>query len=274
MTSTSASMRFPMPKQAPAKEGLAQLRDVKLWYTDTGGSGPAVIFLHPTTGSGLIWGYQQPVFVAAGYRVIAYSRRGHAGSEPGPKDNPGTGADDLKALADHLGIDRFHAVGLAAGGITGMDFAVSYPERLISLVEACTIMGIDDDAYLAMSNGLRPKGFNEMPPDFRELCGSYRATDPEGVRQWLELEHKAVPQRVNQGKTSKVTWDALKQMKVPTLLVTGDADLYTPPAVLKMFASAIPNNEIAVIAEAGHSVYWEQPDEFNRLVLAFLKKHR
>jgi pimeloyl-ACP methyl ester carboxylesterase len=113
-----------------------------------------------------------------------------------------------------------------------------------------------------------------MPADFRELSPSYRAIDPEGVRQWLELEHKAVPQRVNQGKTSKVTWAALKQMKVPTLLVTGDADLYTPPAVLKMFAAAIPNNEIAVIAEAGHSVYWEQPDEFNRLVLAFLKKHR
>ena len=107
-------MRFPLPKQVPAKEGLVELRDVKLWVTDTGGSGPAVIFLHPTTGSGLIWGYQQPVFAAAGYRVIAYSRRGHAGSEPGPKDNPGTGADDLKGLADALGIDRFHAVGLAA----------------------------------------------------------------------------------------------------------------------------------------------------------------
>lgn len=267
-------MRFPMPKQAPVKEGLAQLRDVKLWYTDTGGTGPAVIFLHPSTGSGLIWGYQQPVFAAAGYRVVTYSRRGHAGSEPGPKDNPGTGADDLRDLADALGIDRFHAVGLAAGGITGMDFAVSYPQRLISLVEACTIMGIDDDAYQAMSNGLRPKGFNEMPPDFRELSPSYRAIDAEGVRQWLELEHKAVPQRVNQRKTSKVTWDALRAMKVPTLLVTGDADLYTPPAVLKMFAQALPNSEAVVIPEAGHSVYWEQPDEFNRIVLAFLKKHR
>jgi pimeloyl-ACP methyl ester carboxylesterase len=267
-------MRFPIPKQAPAKEGLAQLRDVKLWYSDTGGTGPAVIFLHPTTGSGLIWGYQQPVFVAAGFRVITYSRRGHAGSEPGPKDNPGTGADDLKQLADILGVDRFHAVGLAAGGITGMDFAVSYPQRLISLVEACTIMGIDDANYQAMSNGLRPKGFNEMPADFRELCGSYRAIDPEGVRLWLELEHKAVPQRVNQGKTSKVTWDALKAMKVPTLLITGDADLYTPPAVLRMFAQALPTSESHVIAEAGHSVYWEQPDEFNRVVLAFLKKHR
>jgi hypothetical protein len=41
----------PVPAQAPAKEGLAQLPDTRLWYTDTGGNGPAVVFLHPTSGT-------------------------------------------------------------------------------------------------------------------------------------------------------------------------------------------------------------------------------
>jgi pimeloyl-ACP methyl ester carboxylesterase len=61
----------PLPAQAPAKEGLAQLPDTRLWNSDTEGNGPAVVFLHPTSGCALIWDYQQPIFAAAGYRVIA-----------------------------------------------------------------------------------------------------------------------------------------------------------------------------------------------------------
>src|SRR5215471_7485312 len=60
----------PVPAQAPAKESIAQIANGKLFYWDTGGSGPAVILLHPATGSALMWVYQQPVFAKAGYRVI------------------------------------------------------------------------------------------------------------------------------------------------------------------------------------------------------------
>jgi len=68
-----------------AKNGLAQLADTRLWYTDTDGTGPAALFLHPTSGSALVWGsHQQSAFAAAGYRVIAYSRRSHYNSDPEP----------------------------------------------------------------------------------------------------------------------------------------------------------------------------------------------
>lgn len=268
------AMLRPIPPQVPATEGLAQLHNVKLWYSDTGGNGPAVVFVHPSTGSGLIWSHQQPVFAAAGYRVISYSRRGYAGSEAGPKDDPGSSAEDLNELMDALKVDRFHAIGLAAGGMTTIDYALSYPQRLFSVVEACTIMGITDAGYLALSNGLRPEGFAKMPAEFREVGPSYRATNPEGVKVWIELEHKAIHQNVAQRRNNKVTFEALKTMKVPTLLLTGDADLFTPPAVLRLFAEHIPDNEAVVIPESGHSVYWEQPDAFNRVVLEFIGKHR
>lgn len=268
------AMRRPIPQQAPAREGTAQLRDVKLWVSDTGGDGPAVVFSHPTTGSGLIWQYQQPVFAKAGYRVISYSRRGYYGSDAGPKDNPGSAAEDLRELMDVLKVDRFHAIGLAAGGIFTMDFALSYPERLLSLTEACTIMGIEDEEYLAISNGLRPKGFTDMPQSFREVGPSYRATNPEGVKAWTELEHKAIHANVAQKRNNKITLAALKTMKVPTLILTGDADLFTPPAVLRIYAEHLPNYEAVVIPESGHSVYWEQPDAFNKTVLAFIGKHK
>ena len=59
-----------LPKQFVAKEGHVKVAGAILWYWDTGGDGPAVVLVHPGTGSGLVWGYQQPVFAKAGYRVI------------------------------------------------------------------------------------------------------------------------------------------------------------------------------------------------------------
>jgi pimeloyl-ACP methyl ester carboxylesterase len=62
-------------------------------------------------------------------------------------------------------------------------------------------------------------------------------------------------------------------MRLPTLLMTGESDLYTPPSLLRMQASHIPHAEVATIAEAGHSPYWEQPTLFNRILLDFLARH-
>src|SRR5215470_9718143 len=187
-----ARAQVPMPAQTPAKEGLAQLADTRLWYSDTGGSGQAVVFLHPASGSALIWGYQQPVFAAAGYRVIAYSRRGHYGSDPAPKDNPGIGSHDLHQLIEHLGIAKFHAVASAAGVSHAIDYALSHPDRLASMVLASGTGGVRDADYLELLAHVRTKGFDDMPAEFRELSPSYRASNPEGVRLWVDLHHKAV----------------------------------------------------------------------------------
>ena len=65
----------------------------------------------------------------------------------------------------------------------------------------------------------------------------------------------------------------IESIKVPALLLTGDADLIAPPPVLKLFAARIKNAESLLVPEAGHSSFWEQPEIFNRAVLTFLKKH-
>jgi pimeloyl-ACP methyl ester carboxylesterase len=72
---------------------------------------------------------------------------------------------------------------------------------------------------------------------------------------------------------NRVTFAALETLKVPTLLLTGDADLYTPPPVLQLVASRIRGAESLVVDGAGHSAYWEQPEAFNRAVLDFIRKH-
>jgi pimeloyl-ACP methyl ester carboxylesterase len=56
-------------------------------------------------------------------------------------------------------------------------------------------------------------------------------------------------------------------------LVTGESDLYMPPSLVRMQAAHIPHAEVVTIAEAGHSPYWEQPIEFNRVLLDFLSRH-
>jgi pimeloyl-ACP methyl ester carboxylesterase len=62
-------------------------------------------------------------------------------------------------------------------------------------------------------------------------------------------------------------------MEVPVLLMTGDTDLFAPPAMQRLFAQKFPNSETHVVREAGHATYWEQPDEFNEVVLGWVDSH-
>src|SRR5215208_2689105 len=138
MIETSASLNdplipVPIPQQAAANEGMAKLGDFSLRYWDTGGSGTPLVLLHPASGSALVWLYQQPVFAKAGHRVIAYSRRNYYNSDSAPADNPGSASEDLQRFADFCKLERFHLLGSAAGGSVAADYALSHPERLLSL---------------------------------------------------------------------------------------------------------------------------------------------
>ncbi len=263
--------------QTSPREGHANLPGVRLWYTDSGGGGAAVVFVHQATGSSRVWEYQLPVFTKNGYRVITYDRRGFGRSTvdaSGPQ--PGTGADDLMALVNHLGLDRVHLVGTAAGGIVSLDFAVSFPQRLRSLIVANSIGGVQDEEYLELSRRLRPPQFAALPPDVRELGPSYRAGNPAGTARWLELEKVSRPEGTAppvQAFRNRLTFALLESIAVPTLLMTGEADLYSPPPVLRLFAARIKNSESVIVPEVGHSTYWEQPELFNQKVLEFIRRH-
>jgi len=268
------------PVQAPSgvSETYAELPGVRIWFRDSSSGGVPVVFVHAATGSSRVWEYQFPAFSAAGYRVIAYDRRGYGRSTIDPAGvQPGTGADDLLALVNHLRVERFHLVGTAAGGGIALDFALSFPQRLRSLVIANAVGGVQDEEYLALAQRIRPAPqFDALPPDVRELGPSYRAANPGGTQRWLELERTSRPGASPppaQTTRNRITFASLEAISVPTLLLTGDADLYAPPAVLRLFAVRIKNSESVVVPEAGHSVYWEQPETFNRAVLDFIRKH-
>lgn len=242
---------------------VAEIPGTGLRYEESGGEGsgegPPVVFLHAGSGSSRMWEHQIPDFTGAGYRFIAYDRRAE-----------GAAADDLETLAGHLGLDRFHLVGTAAGGIVALDYALSFPQRLRSLVVANSILGVQDEEYLELTRRLRPSPqFNAIPAEIRELGPSYRAANPAGTQRWKELARHSVLQ----GTKNTITYAALGTIGTPTLLLTGDADLYVPPPVLRLFAARFPNCESVVIPECGHSAFWEQPEAFNRVVLDFISKH-
>jgi len=260
------------------REGYANLPGVRIWYRDTGGSGVPIVLMHAATGSSQVWEHQIPVLTAAGYRVIAYDRRGWgrtAIDSTGPQ--PGTAADDLQALIDYLHVDRFHVIATAAGVSVALDYAISFPRRLRSMVIANGAMGgLQDDGYLSLALRIRSPQLDALPPELRELGPSYRSTNPEGTRRWIELEHisrPSGPALAPQTTRNTLTFSLLEKLKVPMLVITGDADLLAPPPFLRFFAAKVQTAESMIIPEAGHSAYWEQPDTFNRAVLDFVRKH-
>src|SRR4051812_46539376 len=246
----------------------ADLGGAKIWFEDTGGAGIPLVLLHAGTGSTRMWRHQVPAFSAAGYRVVAYDRRGHGQSSSGEV----IAVDDLHALMDFLSLRKVHLLGTAAGGIVAFDFALSYPARLHSLVVANSIGGVQDPEYLELQARLRPKPqFDALPAEVRELGPSYRAANPEGVHRWVELENPGPMPKVQ--TRNRITFASLETLAMPTLLITGDADLYSPLSVLRMFEKRIKTSKSVVIPECGHSAYWEQAERFNREVLAFIAAH-
>jgi len=266
-----------LPSILVAQEADVDLPGARIFYIDTGGTGVPVVFLHAATGSSRVWEYQIPAFTAAGYRVIAFDRRGWGRTvidAAGPQS--ATAADDLRGLLDHLGITRVHLVGTAAGAFVALDFALSFPERVRSLVIANTIGGVQDADFLELGRRLRPPQFDALPPEFRELGPAYRAANAEGTKRWMELEKISRPEGPRgpaQPMRNRLTLSLLESIRLPTLLLTGGADLYAPPPVMQLFAARIGKSEFLVVPEAGHSTYWEQPEVFNRAVLTFVAKH-
>lgn len=264
-----------VPAQAPATDHMIDVGGVRLSAWDTGGTGETVVLMHPGTGSAAIWGYQQPALVQAGYRVIAYSRRGHGTSGRGPDNDSASAVDDLVRLLDALKVGRFHAVGFAAGGYIPPDFAISYPGRLLSITLACTHGGVSEPEFRRRIGSMLPRPFSEMPASFRELGPSYRAGNTEGVKQWEALEHAARPAPPPPLRArNALSWSAIESIELPVLLVAGGADLYMPVPLVLEYATHLRNGRVVIIEECGHSAYWEQPDVFNRVLLEFLSQHR
>lgn len=273
----SASPLIPSnPRALVGGESVIDLPGVHLWVKDSGGSGIPIVLLHPNTANADIWSPQFEAFVNAGFRTIAFDRRGVGRSLADPKTGaqPGTAADDLDALADYLRLDRFHVVGIAGGGFVALDYVLHRGDRLRSVVVAASPGGLQENAMLAARESIRMPGWDKMPADFREIGPSYRIEQPEGVKRWAEIERNAhQPGAVSQPMRTTLTFAKLESLKTPALVLAGGADLIAPPALMRMWAKHIVGVQFVVIPDAGHALAWERPEAFNNEVITFLRRH-
>ena len=252
----------------------ADIPGARLWFKETGQHGTPVVFLHAASGTNDSWGLQEPAFIESGYRCIAYDRKNWGRSES--VTPAGSAGDDLEALAQHLGLNRFHLVCTALGGIVGLDYTVEYPDRVISLTVSSSFTGVTDQSYLDVQTRLRPTEISNLPIELREVGPSYRAVNPEGVAEWLRIEessrHEITPEE-GQSPRSAMTYARLAAMQTPVLMLTGGADLLSPPSMMKLVADHIPNCRFEVVPEAGHAAFHEEPEVWNKLVLEFMGQH-
>ena len=277
LLSTFGPARGATHRAIPAYADLVPVTGGQLYVEDSGGTGPAIVLLHAFTGSATSWNrYQRAAFEHAGLRVIAYSRRGFAGSVVDPGAGPGSAIDDLDAVVDARGVTRFHLLGTAGGGFIAPDYALARPERLISLTLACTQAGVVEESYRQALDRMVPAVFTTMPASFRELSPTYRALNPTGTAAWEQMEAQArvTPTRIEQPPRARLDYAALGRIRVPSLAIAGAADLYIPPALVRQYAKRIPGARLAVITSAGHSAFWEAPNDFNRLVTEFVRHYR
>src|SRR3984957_1315143 len=169
---------------------FAELPGVKLWFTDSGGAGVPLILLHANTGTGAVWANQVESFSRAGYRVIAFDRRGWGKSmaNPATGPQPGSIAGDLDALAEHLKLDKFHLLGVAGGGFAALDYAAWHPERVRSLMVGASTGAIEDRDVAEFIARIAIPELRKQSAHYREIGASYRGANPEGTRRWIEID--------------------------------------------------------------------------------------
>jgi pimeloyl-ACP methyl ester carboxylesterase len=254
-----------------------ELSGVKLWFIDTGGSGDPVILLHPNTGTSETWEPQTAALSQAGYRVIAFDRRGWGKSfvDKASSAQPASIAGDLDELVNHLKFDKFHLLGVAGGGFIAMDYAAWRPEKLRSLIIGASTGMIEDKEISEFIARIAIPGIRDLSSHYREIGPSYRGANPEGVKRWIEIDEHARQAGAGFQPAMRTpnTLAKIATINTPTLVIAADADLLAPPALMRIWAAHIRHHEWAVIHDAGHAMTWEQPGRFNDIVLDYLRRH-
>lgn len=255
---------------------IIELPNVDLWITDSGGSGDAVILFHPNTGNSEIWQYTVPALAQEGYRAIAIDKPGWGKSIVPDQQNPNPYAETLNALLDHLELEEVHLVGTANGGYFAFDYASWRPERVKSLVIAASGLGLENDPEGdAFRERAEIPGMREQPSEIREISPTYRGMNPEGVARWRDVYNNSRQAgAVEPPLLTPNTPDKIAALNVPIFVIAGGIDLVTPSAAVRLWAEhlTVPYDWL-LMPEAGHVLVWEQPDNFNRALIDFLRKH-
>jgi pimeloyl-ACP methyl ester carboxylesterase len=270
------------PGVAPRpSSGFAEVNGTRLYY-EVAGSGDPVVLVHAFTLDTRMWDDQFAV-LARDFRVIRYDARGFGKSAPPVPGEAYSNADDLAALLDHLDARRAHVVGLSMGGRFALDYAVTYPDGLRSLVVIDGVIGGWQwsrewlSAYAPIVDAGRKRDVAQAKSLWLglPLFATARAQPPVGARLKQMVDDYSGWHFVNQNPERAVSPPAVGRLgaiRAPTLVLVGERDLPDFHRMSERLERDIPGARRATIAGAGHMANMETPDEVNKALGGFLSR--
>ncbi|MDP9385143.1 MAG: alpha/beta hydrolase [Actinomycetota bacterium] len=262
---------------------FAEANGLRLFYEEHGAGDPLLLIMGLATDH-VGWMLQVPAF-SERYRTIVYDNRdvGQSAAADGPYEIADMAADAL-ALADELGLDTFHVLGVSMGGAIAQELALSAPERVRSLQLAVTWggsgrYGIERARLWASEVRTRPR------EDFLDSLLLLNLSEqfyesPDAVAYARKLMHdNPHPQDpeafVRQAEASgrHETRDRLHQLSMPAHVISGEYDVLINAWKQQELAELIPDAKLTVIPRAPHGANMERAQEFNAVVLEFLTEH-
>lgn len=275
----------------PAPPGALRANGVDLAYTSQG-TGSPVVFVHGAVADLRFWEPQRSAFVKR-HRFVSYTYRYHGTgtwADQGASYNAETHAADLAAFISALDAGPVHLVGLSYGGLLAAMAALRAPDSIQTLTLAepalFSLLAADPEAKPALDEWMKAAGpltaaikAGDNTGAVRLLSAAVNGRSPEefdklpaALRQMLLDNARTMP-LLFAAPPQNITCDMLGTIKKPTLLVRG-AD--TPQFFAKMNEIAsrcIPGSKSVAIPKASHASSFENPDGFNRAVLAFIAQH-
>jgi pimeloyl-ACP methyl ester carboxylesterase len=270
---------------APAEQAPVEI------YFEDHGAGRPVVLIHGWPLSGRTWERQVPALVGAGYRVVAYDRRGFGrSSQPWTGYDYDTFADDLAAVVDHLDLREATLVGFSMGGGEVVRYLSRHGAdrvRSAALVAAVPPYlhrsddnpegGVDDATLEGLRAGVRGDRLAFLDHFTKGFFGVDRRPEllSEPARHYFwRIASEASPQGTLDCIGAFSTTDFRAEMAgvtVPTLVLHGDADVIVPFEVSgRRSHEMLPDSRLVVVEGAPHGLLATHPDEVNAALLDFL----
>ncbi|WP_290597944.1 MULTISPECIES: alpha/beta fold hydrolase [unclassified Archaeoglobus] len=247
---------------------------LKLRYFECG-EGEPLILIHGLGESIEGWTFQYDEF-SKHFRVIALDLRGFGMSDVPESIAVEDFARDVKNLMDYLGLDKANLLGLSMGGVVCLEFYRKYPEMVKSLILANTLHKLPEEAKPMFEQRLK---LLESSPDMSQIAEFIAEMSIHQDRKDLKDMVRTIIRKNNKefyamvtAEIGRVNYESLlPQIKVPTLVIVAEYDITTPPALGREIARLIPGSKIVEVRNSAHLAKLENPEEFNRYVVEFLK---
>ena len=236
-----------------------------------------VLLLSNSLGTGLgMWEDQMPV-LERHFRILRYDQRGHGRSPapPGPYSIEEL-ATDAVALLDRFELQRVSFCGASMGGMTGMWLAIHAPERIDRLVLCCTSAHIPPrERWLERAATVRSKGMEAVADASLErwFTPAFRGRKPETAerlkRGLLEIDPEGYAGCCEALAETDLR-PQLATIRTPTLVITGEDDLSTPPDQGRLIAEQVEKGSCLMLSPARHLANVERAEEVNQALLDHL----